>query len=641
MRNNSFLNNQISKNQNKVRSIDLIFYTGMLLFYILYFRIVCQSGLSADDMWNSNIWSSTYTGQDPAWSVIRQQMMVWLEKGRFFPFSNLAPAVYMMLPSVFAYKTAIVLTTYMDNLICSLCVKHMTGNRYYGYLYILLFPILIQLTPEFDSGLYCYHMLIQSVVLFGFFSIWSLLNYMETDHVGYAILSSAAFLIALGTYEVAFVFIFVLVYTAYEKVRSVKKMLHYLLPDLIVFLIMCAANVIVRVWFRTSTYDGIAVRLDIRSILITLLKQCSTCVPLGRYICAGLRDLFPYSDVYSYSIPDLIRRIRPGDILSVIFFVILLIYILRGLMRQQESEKAGRVNVSVLIISGLIIWITPGILIAISSKYQQILGWCSGHLPAYMQSLGFAMLITGIFLWLYHKMTRDRGRRILSMICGGIACVIIVLSQISGRDAVEFMNGFRKYPQDNIAYASDAGFFDEFHDQGEKYLIGTTCYIYDTSASRQFYTKFSKRNLFAEERQIFISKILNGELEVPYTEIPTENGLDDDRIRRYDMTKTDREYYGVFNIADRSSGALIVGRMTEVDCNTEDQSLDHIWIEDPMIYIRGDGRLLAGVDTSDWVLEESGKGYEIDSLTGRVDILQEPEYYSSEMGSGILYREMQ
>ena len=380
---------------------NVIVYLFFLIYYILYFRIVCSSSLSADDMWNSNIWSSVYTGQDPAWSVVRQQFPIWLHMGRFFPFSNLAPFIYMMLPSVFLYKLAIVLTTYLDNLVCSLCIRDLTENRVAGYLYMLLFPILIQLTPEYDSGLYCYHMLIQSVVLFGFLSVWGLIKYTETDKKRYAAVSCISFLIALGTYEVAFVYIFVLVYAAYKKTGNIKRMFRYLMPDCIIFLIMCAANVIVRRFFQTAAYDGITVNLDIKAVIITLLKQCSTCVPLGRYICVGIRKLPPYSDIYTYSISQLIGRLTAADLIVLAIYIMMLVYLLYQIRKMPENVFFEKKVYMPIIVCGLIIWIIPGSLIAISSKYQQILGWCSGHLPAFMQSFGFTMLTAGLLIFLF------------------------------------------------------------------------------------------------------------------------------------------------------------------------------------------------------------------------------------------------
>jgi len=466
------------------------------------------------------------------------------------------------------------------------------------------------------------------------------MKYMETDRKRYAILSALAFFIALGTYEVGFVFILLLVYVAWVKIGrwkdgGWKELLRYLLPDLIVFVLMCFMNVLVRILFQTATYDGIAVKLDVKAILITLLKQCSTCIPLGRYICAGIRELYPYSDVYIYSIPEIFSHIEFTDVITMIVFLILFVCIARWLLASEHSQMIDKKKSLILIISGAIIWLVPGVLIAISSKYQQLLGWCSGHLPAYMQSLGFAMLIAGIYLLILCYMKDIRGRWAVTGICGIISVVILLISQVEGREAVEFMNGFRKYPQDNIAHASEAGIFDDLIDREDRVIVGTTCYIYDMSSSRQFYTKFAKKNLYARERQSYIDMVLGEGSEVPYTVMEnSENGA----YYAYDLTQMDQEYYGVFNMADKNSGALILGRYAELDYSEENQTIEHMWIQDPVIYIRGDGLSLVDVDTSEWILEREASDYKIYRIYGLVDILQESRYYDAEWGKGRLYR---
>lgn len=596
---------------------EWLVYLVILIFYIIFFRVIMQSGMSADDMWNSNVWSSAYTGEGKAWDIFTSQIIIWLHMGRFFPFSNLSTFVFVLCPTVFTYKLAILIFVYVDNLICSLCLRSITKSREIAYIYMLLFPVLIQLTPEFDSGLYCYHMLIQSVVLFCFLSLYGLVQYIDTNQKRYAVLSSISFLIALGTYEVAFVFIFVLIYVAVRKTKSLWKAMRYGLGDEIVFVVMCLGNIVTRLFFKTGTYDGIAVQLDIKLIIITLLKQCSTCIPLGRYICAGLKYSIPYSDVYTYSFTGILKEITALDCLTVIIFAGLLIYILRMLL--QKNNPLKKWQLVTLMVCGLMIWVLPGCLIAISSKYQQMLGWCSGHLPAYMQSLGFAMLVTGFCLLIWEKIKWKQGRILLSCIFGVLAGMLLLLNQVTSREAVEYMNGFRKYPQENIAYAAEAGFFEELESNPDKVIVGTTAYIYDTSSSREFYSKFTKSDIRAIPRQELLNQLV------------TMQGLQTE----YDMSVENTQYYGVFNMAGKESGALIMGYCSKMELNEAGTDFRHVWIQNPKIFIRGEGDLAI---SEDWALIERGKDYEIYIMEGTYDIMQTDEYYNSEAETGVLYQ---
>jgi hypothetical protein len=106
----------------------------------------------------------------------------------------------------------------------------------------------------------------------------------------------------------------------------------------------------------------------------------------------------------------------------------------------------------------------------------------------------------------------------------------------------------------------------------------------------------------------------------------------------YDLTGMEQEYYGVFNLSEQKDGAIIMGRCVELDYDTETGCVEHLWIEQPSVYIRGDGKRLTGVDSSDWQLQTSGDDYAIYELSGRYDIIQDSEYYNSETEEGVLYR---
>lgn len=592
-------------------------YFFILIYYFAVFHVVTESGFSADDMWNSNIWTFLYTGEGGPWYQITTQYKIWLHLGRFFPISNLAPIVYMVCRSLLSYKLAIIAATYINNLICSRCIRDLTKHYLPGYLYMLVFPILIQLTPEFDSGIFCYHLLIQTVTLFGFLSMYGIMKYIDSDNRWYAFFSAICLLCALCTYEVGFIFIVPMIYIAYSKTKNIKLVIRYVFPDGIVYVVMCIWNLLVRILYQTGNYDGISIRFDIKAIIVTLLKQCSTCIPLGRYICAYLKQSYPYSDVYPYTLSEIIRNITIWDIVSVIMFLMLYICCIAALIREKDRIEDRKFHV--MIICGLLIWVCPGILIAISQKYQQSLGWCSGHLPAYLQSLGFAMLVTGVVLLIWTRLERKHMKVILACLCCGMSIIILLLNQASGRAGVRFMNGFRKYPQENIMYASEAGMFDSFEKREDMVLVGTTSYIYDNNSCRHFYMKFIKKNLYAVTRQEFLTAVLN-----------TEG----------DISDMDNAYYGIFNMADQDSGALIMGKCVELGIDEESAVMEHMWIENPLIYIRGDGKRLAGVDTSEWQLVSAGDGYEIYTISGRYDIIQSPEYYQSELNTayGRLYQ---
>ncbi len=617
---------------------NIAIFIAIFLFYVFYFRLICNSGLSADDMWNSNIQAAPYLNGPSAWEVMWNQMITWLKLGRVFPFSNYAAVLFTFISSVPLYKACIVGTIVINALICGECVKAVSKSESVRIVFLLLFPLFLQLTPEFDSGLYCYHMLIQMVVLWCFLSLWCILRYLECHKKRYAAGSAVFLFLALGTYEVAFVFLFALLWVVWAIQKNWKSVITICLPDLIVFLCMGLMNLGARLFLQEGAYQGISVSFSMKAVLITFLKQCSTCFPVGRYICSGLKYCDPYTDVYPYSLSGILSWVRIGDILAVLLF--LGIFITVGTLTVkagtwsrkksntgQEGTKAVLRNPSglkpeyTLIGLGLIVFLFPGMLIAVSAKYQQILGWCSGHLPAYMQSVGLAIAVTGIYALIMKGNWKQLAKQVLSWGCVCAAVIIILLNLVSGRAGVEYMNRFRKYPQENITAAAKAGFFDDIAEDGTKILFGTTAYIYDQSCTGEFYSKLTDSHIYAITRNELVNQC-----------VENYGILDVYEIRDWQ----EQEYYGVFNMAEQDSGALIMGKCVQLELNEAGTDFQHVWIQDPKVFIRGE---TAAAIPEDWEVLLQDKEYGIYRLEGVYDVMQETEYYKNEAGTGVLYRE--
>lgn len=616
---------------------NIAIFIAIFLFYVLYFGVICNSGLSADDMWNSNIQAVRYLNGPSAWEVMWSQMITWLKLGRVFPFSNYAALLFTCISSVPVYKACIVGMIIINAFVCGACVKAVLKSGSAQLVFLLVFPLFLQLTPEFDSGLYCYHMLIQMVVLWCFLSLWCLLRYMECHRKQYAAGSAVFLFLALGTYEVAFVFLFALLWVAWTMKKKWKAVLTVCLPDLIVFLCMGLVNLGARLFLQESVYQGISVSLSIKAVMITLLKQCSTCFPVGRYICSGLKYCDPYTDVYPYSLSGIFSWIRVGDILAVLLF--LGIFIAAGFLTVkagawsrkkrntgQDGTEAVLLNPSgikpewTLVGLGLIVFLFPGLLIAVSAKYQQILGWCSGHLPAYMQSVGLAIAVTGFYSLIMKGNWKQLAKQVFSWGCVCAAVIVIFLNLVSGRAGVEYMNRFRKYPQENITAAAKAGFFDDIAGDSAKILFGTTAYIYDQSCAGEFYSKLTDSHIYAITRNELVNQC-----------VEEYGGLD-----IYELCEWQgEEYYGIFNMAEQDSGALIMGKCVRLELNEAGTDFRHVWIQDPKVFIRGADA--AGIP-EDWEVLVQDQDYGIYGLEGVYDVMQDAEYYKNEAGTGVLYR---
>ena len=128
--------------------------------------------------------------------------------------------------------------------------------------------------------------------------------------------------------------------------------------------------------------------------------------------------------------------------------------------------------------------------------------------------------------------------RILSFSCAILAIIVLLLNQITGRIGVEYINLSRKYPQECLEEAANEGLFDEVVGDSGKIVFGITDYIYDISASRDFYSRYSKNNIYAVPRQDVIETLKDEGLGAKVYEIPADK---------------EQQFYAVYTVADQKT----------------------------------------------------------------------------------------
>lgn len=129
--------------------------------------------------------------------------------------------------------------------------------------------------------------------------------------------------------------------------------------------------------------------------------------------------------------------------------------------------------------------------------------------------------------------------RILRFSCAILAIIVLLLNQITGRIGVEYMNLSRKYPQECLEEAANEGLFDEVVGDSGKIVFGITDYIYDISASRDFYSRYSKNNIYAVPRQDVIETLKDEGLGAKVYEYRQTRNNSFMRSIRWRIKKTD------------------------------------------------------------------------------------------------------
>ena len=74
------------KKGNLINGRDIAMQIAIFLFYVCAFSVILTSGLSADDMWNSNIQAASYLGGPGPVKVMLGQWKIGWKPGGYFRF---------------------------------------------------------------------------------------------------------------------------------------------------------------------------------------------------------------------------------------------------------------------------------------------------------------------------------------------------------------------------------------------------------------------------------------------------------------------------------------------------------------------------------------------------------------------------
>lgn len=528
----------------------------VFIYYLAYFSVILKSGYISDDALNINVGGVVYNNIsifDFTFSIINS----WMGTGRFFPFAFYMYGLFSIISSRFIYKLLIVLSIYLNSILFGQYVKKITESDKLKYYFIILFPILIQLTCEFNSSLYSFHMLMQLTLLWLFLSLHALISYIDKGKILMYILSVFFFFMALGTYEIAFTFILIIALTVYAVTHKLKRTIKIISPHLGVLAIMLFINIYLRFTAQLGSYAGVTINLDIKLMITTFLKQCFSTFPLARYFATFGKN------IYAYSWKTFIPGIQMMDIFLVVLFFVIII-----LIEKLIKKQIIIMNKVILLFIALLLFIMPGMLISISERYQQELQWGTGHLPSYMQSFGFTLFCAILYI-MGSKLRLKRIKRILSICGAAIITLLIMMNQQVGRASVESINTYYRWPRENVENAIKKGVLSEL--SSDDLLIGTTYYTFDVSDGRYFYSLEEKKLVNVKSQSELVNDLVQEQHE----------------SNIYNMLENGKKY-AIYSYADKNFGYVIIGECAEVELNYDRTDADRISVINPKVYIQGD-----------------------------------------------------
>lgn len=532
----------------------ILLYIGIVMIYLINFWIITKSGYRCDDCYSSSIRGVCRITGIPIFKLAYSTIGDWMDMGRFFPFSAYSNIVFYYLSTRFAYKFAIIVMTFVNSLLFGKYVEKLSGSKKLNYLCLILFPILIPLTCEYNSGLYAFHMLAHMVFLWITLSLLMLLKYMESKKIRYNILSGLFLFVALGTYEVAFVLVVAHLITAWIKQKNIKKFIKVIILDVMVYFLIISINIYLRMKVGGSGYDGTAFGFDPELVFDGFVKQLTSAVPLVRNY-----KLYVQGDGIREFLWLLRHDIRITDIILIILTGIMTVLVVKKVPKAELDLKR---NVKWIFLAGASIFMLPAFLVALSGKYQVETQMGMGHLPSYVQSFGFTLIFVFLLYLIYNNLQRVP-KIIFVCFASCMLIYMLLVNQFMARATVAGENNLYLHPRDNVEAAIKAGILDEVSSRDE--LLVSTDYVVDTLGPMVFYTNIANRIISATP------------------------------AIGYDKNPLTGNEYSTYSYANEDSGYVILGKCKELVVNQSKTEIKRIAIDNAIIYLQG------GFENADYI----------------------------------------
>ncbi len=558
----------------------IILHLGMAFFYLLFFYVICESSYSADDIFNANAPACNYIEGNSVWKLTIQQWEIWFNNGRFYPFSNYTYLLFSILPNRFCYKLLILISVYINSLLMSKCIEKITGSKSAGLLAMLLFPFSLQLTPRYDGPLYCYHMLIQVVMLGSEIAMLTVFRYWDQKDskkhcYWYLIVGALAYTIALGTYEVAFIMAAFLGLGAWAYTGSVKNSLKALVPNIVAFTVMLCLNIVFRIRPTQATYDGTSINFQPKAVFITFAKQLYSTFPYSGFIDERYNQI-------PWSMPDWLKELRIQDIFMILVFIVLTWIIMQDLIQNIGKIQA----LHYIVFMGISLMVFPSILISLMTKYQNELWFGRGHISNYIQNFGFMLVLLSIVILILQRANK-RLQTGFTIVCITLGIPFLLGQQMEARTDVEYRYLLFGYCRDIVYQACDHRIFEDIESQD--IVFCTSDYIYDSADTKSFYTNAAKKEIQAMGKAQ-IMPILTEHFGLQAT---------------YELWNTEQEYYATTMVADANGSYMLLGQIHTIEVTEDGSSYTTIMVEDPKLFSTGQPT----IDLKGWtVLNQTKEG---------------------------------
>lgn len=302
----------------------------------------------------------------------------WIEIGRFFPVSTILSVSmfhWFDFTNPIGYHVLQVLLISASCYVFAMCFFEDQARRLAA---ILLFCAMSATYWSYHDPYVSYHLVMPVFTLLFLGSVAMFERHLKTGSLMHGLAALTLYLLALATYEIAYPLILVFII---QILRTRPKCVAIWVSLAILMALMFVFQGWLRMQARDIEYEGISVGLSPFVVTRTFLLQVFACFPLAPQVGGVIRKFIEQTG------SGVLDMLLVGA--GLFALASLSVYLLLRFFKNRSKENS-------LLLIGLIIWLSPALVISISAKYQAELVWGLGYLPRYLQSFGLVLVIIGL-----------------------------------------------------------------------------------------------------------------------------------------------------------------------------------------------------------------------------------------------------
>ncbi len=438
---------------------SLLILIALLFFIFRSLNPLLRSGFYADDMSNSLSWTSVVSGGPSRYQMLINGTPSGPVPGRFYPLSNYAYFLFDFVHgNAVLYKLIILVCIIASLFLFALFILEAFGRKDIAIFSILTLPLFMQFRIFYDP-ITSFHAFMQILFIFLILTLIFLNRYLQTKRLVYLLSSLCSFIITLFLYEISLMFMLIVFFFILRSNKHMKEKFTYIF---IYFIPLTTAILLsLRERRRYESMPAYQTNFNIFDWFPALIRQIYASFPLSYYKSNP-------GDIFDHNINSLLEKITFSDRVTVLLFVVITVVIIKRTNwinpRKNFSRTTDKVhrklrnkknrddsidivkNVRVILFNekdllmfGLLLLITPNLLIALSPTYQYLIYWGVGHIPVYISYFGAYLILSFLTVTILSKQKYYRKIGIFWLLMAIISAGYLVNFQ-NNRQIIETQN---------------------------------------------------------------------------------------------------------------------------------------------------------------------------------------------------------